>query len=88
MATAFGMILGAVACVTVAEMARWRIVENVISKKPDSHRLGLIRWYSNPRHTTMLLREHRRLYPRSGLRLRYVLLFAAGIALGIGAWIL
>jgi len=88
MATSFGMMLVAGACVTVAEMARWQIVKNTISKAPEGHRFGLIRWYSNPRRTMMLWGQHRRLYPRSTLRLLYVLLFAAGVTLGIGAWIL
>jgi hypothetical protein len=82
------MIVGAVACVTASAMMRWRMVEDTVSKAPDGHRYGLIRWYSHPNRTLRLWREHRRLYPRSRLRFLHAFLLAAGVALGIGAWII
>lgn len=88
LATAFAMILGAVACLTGAAIVRWQMVTDTVSRTPEGHRFGLMRWYSHPNNTMMLVREHRRLYPDSRIRRVVAVLTATGGLLGIGAWII
>jgi hypothetical protein len=82
------MILGAVACLTGAAIVRWQMVTDAISRAPEGHRFGLMRWYSRPNNMMLLVREHRRLYPDSRIRRVLAVLAATGGLLGFGAWII
>jgi hypothetical protein len=86
--TALALILVAVACLTAAAIVRWQIIEDAVSRAPEGHRFGLMRWYSRPNNTMTLVREHRRLYPQSRLRRRLAVLALTGGLLGISAWVI